>query len=359
MDDMEKRLLPKIRVLVVDDSAFARLAISRELRTSENIIVIDSARDGLEALEKVKEHKPDVVTLDVEMPRLDGLETLKIIMAECPTPVVMLSSQTGAGAETTVKALEMGAVDFFPKHSVGNPVGSDGDALDLKTKIMMASRVKISKSHAANSGPADAARLPEAIRPREKADTLVIIGSSTGGPRALYQVIPSIPADIPAAVLVVQHMPPGFTNSLANRLNDLSKLTVKEAAQGDVLYKGAAFIARGGYHVTVGNGGVLELNQDHAVCGVRPSIDVAMESAVKVFGRSIVGVVLTGMGCDGTHGSKLIKEAGGVVLAEDKSTCVVWGMPRSVTEAGYADRILPLPQITDGLVNALKIGFEG
>jgi two-component system, chemotaxis family, protein-glutamate methylesterase/glutaminase len=342
----------KISVLVVDDSAFARLAITREIQAMDDITVIDRARDGAEAMDKIKLLQPDVVTLDVEMPNLDGLATLKRIMSECPIPVVMLSSLTGNGSDTTVRALEMGAVDFFLKHSLANPVGDTGDAIDLRTKIQMASKVDISRRKRVVSLLPPTKTEKQLIK--KQADKVIVIGSSTGGPRALYEVIPHIPADIPAAIIIVQHMPTGFTKSLADRLDQMSLISVKEASSGDVLFSGSAYIAKGGYHLTVENGGILALNQNPPVCSVRPSVDVTMESAVKVYGRSTFGIVLTGMGTDGTNGSGLIKKAGGVVIAEDESTCVVWGMPRSVTENGYADRVIPLPQIVDEITRVLK-----
>jgi two-component system, chemotaxis family, protein-glutamate methylesterase/glutaminase len=342
----------KISVLVVDDSAFARLAITREIQAMDDITVIDRARDGAEAMDKIKLLHPDVVTLDVEMPNLDGLATLKRIMSECPIPVIMLSSLTGNGTDTTVRALEMGAVDFFLKHSLANPVGDTGDAIDLRTKINMASKVDISRRKRVVSSSPPTKIEKQLIK--KQADKVIVIGSSTGGPRALYEVIPHIPADIPAAIIIVQHMPTGFTKSLADRLDQMSLISVKEAGSGDVLYTGSAYIAKGGYHLTVENGGILALNQNPPVCSVRPSVDVTMESAVKEYGRSTFAIVLTGMGTDGTKGSGLIKKAGGVVIAEDESTCVVWGMPRSVTENGYADRVVPLPQIIDEITRVLK-----
>jgi two-component system chemotaxis response regulator CheB len=347
-----------VRVLVVDDSAFARLSIIRELQSGEGITVIDSAKDGTEAIEKTKALKPDVITLDVEMPNMDGLSALKTIMAECPTPVVMLSSLTGNGTESTVRALEFGAVDFFLKHSLSNPVGDSSDAADLRTKIVTASKVKLNPASKPLMSSNKVEKAKNKITALQPANTVVIIGSSTGGPKALYQVIPNLPADLPAAVLVVQHMPPGFTNSLANRLDQLSNLRVKEAVSGDALFNGFVYIARGGYHMVLDNAGVISLNQNPTVCGVRPSVDVTMDAAVNVFHNSILGVVLTGMGSDGTNGCKLIKLAGGKVIAEDQSTCVVWGMPKSVVDAKCADRVLPLPDIAEGIVNSLKIVRE-
>lgn len=357
-----------IRVLIVDDSAFARLAISRELKSAEGISVIDYARDGLEAIEKIRLLKPDVVTLDIEMPRMDGLTTLEKVMCECPTPVVMLSSLTGNGTEATIRALELGAVDFFLKHTLANPVGDEGDANGLRNKIIMASKTSLralswpgtritERKPASNSMPLD---IPgKAAATAQPATRVIVIGSSTGGPKALYQVVPSIPADIPAAILIVQHMPPGFTNSLANRLSQLSNIAVKEASSGDMLYNGTAFIAKGGYHMVVEKDGTLSLNQNPPVCSVRPSVDVTMESAVRVFGSSILGVVLTGMGSDGTQGARQIKMMGGRVIVEDESTCVVFGMPKSVLESGSADRVVPLPKITEAIVEETRSQIRG
>jgi two-component system chemotaxis response regulator CheB len=283
---------------------------------------------------------------------MDGITTLAKIMAECPTPVVMLSSLTGSGTETTIRALEKGAVDFFLKHSLANPVGAAGSANDLRTKIITASKVKFSKQTQENSAPKEK---PKKIKVNNTpAERVVVIGSSTGGPKALYRVIPQIPADIPAAILIVQHMPPGFTQALAQRLDQLSNVSVKECSESDVLHHGVAYLAKGGVHMVVEKGGILTLSQSPPVCNVRPSVDVTMKSAVKIYGSAVLGVVLTGMGSDGTNGSQAIKESGGEVIAEDESSCVVFGMPKSVIEAGYADKVMPLPLIPIGIMDALK-----
>ena len=345
----------KIRVLVVDDSAFARFAIARQLQADPDIEVMDFARDGAEALEKVMARKPDVVTLDVEMPRMDGLTALEQIMAVCPTPVVMLSTLTGAGTQATIRALELGAVDFFLKPSLTCPAGTDGTGDDLRTKLKVAAGVKASQLGTTVS-PVPVRSKPERHVEGRSAppNGAVVIGSSTGGPRALYQVIPALPAGIPAVILVVQHMPPGFTKSMADRLNELSEIMVKEAEAGDMLRQGEAFVAPGGYHMTVKKDRVIDLNQTPPVCGVRPSVDVTMESVTQAFGAATMGVVLTGMGSDGTNGTSCIKAAGGKVIAEDESTCSVYGMPKSVADAGNADRIVPLPRIASELVRMLN-----
>jgi two-component system, chemotaxis family, protein-glutamate methylesterase/glutaminase len=346
-----------IRVITVDDSAFARYAITRQLQSDPDIEVTDFARDGAEALEKIQMLKPDVVTLDVEMPRMDGITALERIMSVCPTPVVMLSSLTGKGTEATIRALERGAVDFFLKPSLAIPAGGHEEANDLIAKIKLAAKVNLSRLNGGFSVKESVPRrvdrqTGELISP----NNIVVIGSSTGGPRALYQVIPLLPAQIPAAVLVIQHMPPNFTRTLAERLNQLSQIEVKEAAEGDVLKRGQALIAPGGYHTQINKNGMIELNQNPPIMGIRPSVDVAMESVAPVFGASSVAVVLTGMGSDGTKGTSFIKAVGGKVVAEDESTCAVYGMPRSVVEAGNADRVVPLPQVAAEIMSILNGG---
>jgi len=345
----------EIRVLVVDDSAFARLAISRELQSEGGISVIDFARDGLEAIEKIKKNKPDVVTLDVEMPHMDGLVTLEKIMTECPLPVIMLSSLTGDGTRVTMRALELGAVDFFLKHGLANPVGDKENASSLRHKIIAASKARII-GKVIQGPPVNVENKPrKAAGMLKPVSNLVVIGSSTGGPKALYTVIPDLPGDIPASLIIVQHMPPGFTNSLAHRLDQLSNIIVKEAVADDELHDGVAYVAKGGYHLTVEKGNILKLNTGPTVCGVRPSVNVTMQSAAPLFGKQMLGVILTGMGSDGTLGSQFIKLNRGRVIAEAESTCVVWGMPRSVAESGYADQVVPLYGVANAIVEALKV----
>lgn len=348
--------IKKVRVLVVDDSAFARLTISKYLGGDSCIEVVGMARDGLDALEKVKLLDPDVVTMDVEMPKLDGIGTLQRIMEDYPRPVIMLSSITAEGAEVTIRALELGAIDFFLKPSLINPTGRDEVNNELIEKIKNAANIDVSKLVwqvkkllAGTSRPV-AAR-PTKTQPDEKPRRVVIIGSSTGGPRALYEVVPGIPANIPATVVIVQHMPAKFTRSMADRLNEISQIPVKEAEAGDRLLTGHALVAPGGYHMVITPGGAIDLTLDKPVCGLRPAIDVTMESLVSHYGASCLGVVLTGMGSDGTRGCAMIKAAGGNVISEDQSTCVIYGMPRSVAEAGLPDFVLPLGRIANEVVN--------
>jgi len=335
-----------IRVLVVDDSAFMRFTIAKYLDEVPEIYVVGTARDGQEALELIPKLDPDVITLDIEMPRLDGISTLREIMAEYPRPVIMLSSLTSDGALETVQALTLGAVDFIEK-----PANKANMALvmsDVAAKIIRSVHAKVWTLTKANPNrivPKPAAPAGKATRVKHSQERVVVIGTSTGGPRALNTVIPALPGNLQAPVLVVQHMPAGFTNSLAERLDSLSALVVKEAEQGDILEVGRCLIAPGGFHMTLDNFGVVNLNQNPPVHGVRPSADVTMLSVARLYGAEVIGVVLTGMGSDGTNGASLIHSSGGKVVAEAESTCVVWGMPRSVVEAGVADYVVPLGEV--------------
>ncbi len=360
-----------VRVLVVDDSAFMRHTVAKYLEVDPDITVVGSARDGLDALAKIPALKPDVVTLDVEMPRMDGLTALQRIMAECPTPVVMLSSLTQRGARTTIQALMRGAVDFVPKPAVSINIRTVMD--DLAVKVKTAAGARLAGARETRRGgdgergrQGDKEKLPPSPHlpispspwgPRlfHNGDPLIVIGTSTGGPRALHQVLSTLPADLPAAVTVVQHMPPGFTRSLAQRLNETSPFIVQEATDGDRLACGLALLAPGDFHLRFK--GAKQVSLDHGARRnhVRPAVDVTMESAAERYGAAVIGVVLTGMGSDGTEGAGHIKAAGGKVIAEHASTTVVYGMPRSVVEAGLADQVVPLPEIAPALVELVAL----
>jgi two-component system chemotaxis response regulator CheB len=295
-----------------------------------------------------------VVTLDVEMPRLDGLSALREIMARYPRPVVMFSSLTAAGAIETVRALTWGAVDFVSKPVIRANVGAVMD--DAIVKIRAAARARVRTVPLIKSSPIlrEARRPNRGTRSLRNHDKVVVIGASTGGPRALQTVLQDIPADLPAALLIIQHLPVGFTHSLAERLNTLSPLAIKEAEAGDCLRAGQGLLAPGGFHLTLNEQGRVELNQDPTRHGVRPAVDIAMEAAAQRYGRHAVGVVLTGMGHDGTSGAVSIHNAGGRVIAEAEASCVVWGMPRSVVEAGAADVVTPLPDIAKEIERAVR-----
>ena len=340
----------KARVLVVDDSAFMRRTVSDILQSDNRLEVIGTARDGLDAIEKIRSLKPDVVTLDVEMPRLNGIDALERIMKECPTRVVMVSSLTQRHARETIKALSLGAVDFVPKPSTG--LCPDMSALrnELISKVLAGARARLRPVFRLPETPTVKRALPERTQPARVA---VVIGSSTGGPSALQEVMRNLPASLPAGVLLVQHMPAGFTRSLADRLNQVSPLEVVEAAGGERVMEGRAVMAPGGFHMTVDRDLQISLTTDPPRHGVRPAVDVTMEAAASVFGHNCVGVVLTGMGFDGSKGCSAIKSSSGTVIAEHESTCVVYGMPRAVVEMGYADRVCPIGEVAIAIQEAV------
>ncbi|MCK5219232.1 chemotaxis response regulator protein-glutamate methylesterase [bacterium] len=351
---METRKI--LKVLVADDSAFMRKTISAILNKADDMEVVATARDGLDALQKITDYKPDVITLDIEMPRLAGLETLGYIMSECPTPVVILSAYTESGGETTMKALEYGAVDFISKPS--GPISLDMDEVadSLVTKVRMASQVEVSRLKFLEFEKFKKS-IPE-FKALTAGQQIVVIASSTGGPRALYEVIPGLPADFPAAVLVVQHMSPGFTHLLAERLDQISELRVKEAEEGDVILAGQVYLAPSRYHmIAVNESGrkIIRLHRGPARHNVRPSADVTMESVAELYGCNTLAVVLTGMGRDGAQGAVRVKEKGGQSIAQNEATSVVFGMPRAVQEAGAADGIYPINEIRKQIIRRMRM----
>jgi two-component system chemotaxis response regulator CheB len=352
-----------LKVLVVDDSAFARTRVRRRLLNDPAIGDVETAPDGVSALKKLIDYEPDVVTLDVQMPRMDGLQALSEIMATAPTPVVMVSGLTDGDSETTIRALELGAVDFFLKPDTSTPEGKA--ALDrLADIVKQAATVTLSKMASTDEAVMRAAMENQlnaaANKPRPSSrrslgmDCLAVIASSTGGPKALSVVVPQLPADRSTGYLFVQHMPPGFTKSLADRLNRSSALEIREAEEGDKLEAGVGLMAPGGFHMKVDSRGIIRLDEGPTIHGVRPAADVTMESAAKLYGANTITAVLTGMGVDGRDGVKAIKAAGGSSVVEHESTCAVYGMPRAVAEAGYADRIVPLDKVSSILTGYMN-----
>jgi len=342
----------KIRVLVVDDSAFIRRAIIRMFENSPDIRIIDVAADGEMAIELIKKHRPDVVTLDVQMPVLDGLAALERIMKECPTPVIMLSSITGKGGDKTLKALELGAVDFIDKASAGGPMDFSDIARELAGKIMVAAGIDLDKL------TTQAKNEPEVIKtkalPACSDMEVVLIGTSTGGPPALQTILGNLPAGFPCPILIVQHMPVGFTASLAERLDRISKASVKEAADGETLRPGTVYIAPGGRHLKISrSGSELHVRLDDAPEQSlhRPSVDVLLESAASVCGCKCLAFVLTGMGKDGAAGAQIVKKNGGKVIVEAEETAIVFGMPKAVMEVIKVDGVIPLQQVTEYMIN--------
>ncbi len=343
----------KISVLVVDDSALMRKMIGEIIEREPSFALCGTARNGREALEQVAALQPDVVTLDIEMPEMDGLQALARIMAERPTAVVMLSAHAKEGAEATLLSLELGAVDFVTKPSGSISLDIDRVRDELVEKITVAASVDLARL---KSG---ARRRPQPAKPKAAGPggpfRLVAIGSSTGGTRALSDLLPALPADLPAAYLLVQHMPKGFTRSLAERLNARCQIAVREAEAGDAVKPGLALLAPADYHLELDpSGRLVTLNQDPPRFGVRPSVDVMMQSAAARAAGGLVGVILTGMGHDGAKGMLAIKQRGGATIAEDKSTCVVFGMPRSAIELGAADQVLPLDRIPQAIIRACQ-----
>jgi two-component system chemotaxis response regulator CheB len=337
---------PRIRVLVVDDSAFVRKAVERMLGTADDIEVVGFAADGEEGLARARELRPDVVTLDIRMPKLGGLETLERLMAEQPVPVLLLSTLTQEGAEVTLRGLELGALDFVDKSSV-QPMNmlSLAEELVAKIRALGGARVRPRLRPAPSSAGGLAA-------PAE----CVVIAASTGGPAALQTVVGALPAGFPAAVLLVQHIPRGFTRSLAERLDARSALPVREARDGEPVKPGSVLVAPAGIHSrVVRRGGRVELALEEEPRGAlhRPSADVLMASTAEVFGAAAVGVVLTGMGSDGTEGLRAIRDEGGLTLAESEETSVIYGMPKAAIEAGVVERVVPLERVAGEILAAV------
>lgn len=352
----------KPTVLVVDDSAFMRRVIGQLIADSGEFTVIGSAKDGREALELVHDRDPEIVTLDVEMPELDGLATLGYIMSECPRPVVMLSAaETGGGRDLTLRALELGAVDFVKKPSgpVSLDVGRVGD------RLLEALRVAARANHRGVELLARPRLRPTSAIARPSLDDaepgharrLVVIAASTGGPRALAEVIPALHRDGETAIAIVQHMPAGFTRSFAARLDAMSMLDVCEAEDGMPLLADHAYVAPGGRHLRVtGVAGAARLALDDAppLWGVRPAADPLFLSAAAAFGSATVGAVLTGMGRDGADGARAVRDAGGAAFAQDRATSVVSGMPQAAAAAGGITATLPLLGIAPAIEAALR-----
>lgn len=343
-------MLNKIKILVVDDSAFMRKSLSLLLESDPNIKVIDTARDGLDGYEKVKLLKPDIVTLDVEMPKMDGLTALRKIMTECPTPVIMVSSLTTEGASETIKALELGAVDFIPKSMSYVSVAITGikEELIKKVKEIYNNKGVLNKLNTLSAKKQN--------EPNKKPDKLpainyraLAIGISTGGPISLQKVIPFLSKKINVPIFIVQHMPPKFTSSLADRLNALSPLEVKEAEEGEVVRNGVVYIAQGGHHMTFVRDGlnniIIKISDNIYNSVHKPSVDVMIESAQEIYGKFLLGVIMTGMGKDGLEAIKKLKKIGGHCIAQDEESCVVYGMPRVIVVNGLADLVAPLEDI--------------
>ncbi len=340
-----------IRILIVDDSAFMRRLLTDLFKETSDFTVVDTAKNGLEAIEKIKKYKPDLVTLDIEMPVMNGLDALEVIMQEHPLPVVMVSSFTKEGSDETVKALLLGAVDFVTKNN--------SDIASIKNIILSTCRNAVT-ANIEELGKKETNITLQKVVPLKKAadnnEKIVVLGTSTGGPRALQEVIPHLPANLPCALVVVQHMPPGFTKSLADRLNQLSPIKVKEAEHGEIITAGTVYIAPGDYHIKflrTMDKVAINLTKDPPLGGHRPAVDPMFESAAQVYGRNCIAVLLTGMGQDGANGMLTIKSKRGYTIAEDQKTAIVYGMPKAAADRGAVDIVLPLQAVAAEIVRAV------
>ena len=334
----------RIRVLVVDDSALMRKLIPRILESDPLIEVVGTAMDGAFALKKIEELRPDVVTLDLEMPRMDGLETLRLITREHQVPVIVFSTYSREGAYSTFKALAYGAIDFVAKPTAAAAGHLEAIAGDLIQKIKVASRVQARKNKAQVSAEPPAVVKSE-VRAPCAPNRIIAIGISTGGPNALQYLLSQLPADFPACLLVVQHMPAGFTEMFAKRLDECCALEISEARSGDLLLAGRVLICPGNRHMLarrMSRGDMAVLSDSPPVNGHRPSVDVLFHSVAQEFGPSAVGLLMTGMGDDGAEGLGAIKKASGATIAQSEESCVVGGMPRSAIEKGYAESVISL-----------------
>jgi two-component system chemotaxis response regulator CheB len=342
-----------IRVLVVDDSALMRKLIPAILARDPSIEVVGTAMDGAFALKKIEELRPDVVTLDLEMPRMDGMETLRLIMRRAPLPVILFSTHSKEGAYSTLKALALGAVDFIAK-----PTEAAAGHLETIADLLI-DKIKIAKRAAGRKLPPATVPIDPPDQKKGARSTLpphriIAIGTSTGGPNALQFVLSQIPADFPCSILVVQHMPEGFTEMFAKRLDECCAVDVAEAKSGDLLISGRALICPGNRHMMIRRmprGDMAILSDGAPVNGHRPSVDVLFHSLAQEFSVSSVGVIMTGMGEDGAEGLGAIKAAGGLTIAQSEDTCVVSGMPRAAIQRGHANKIIPLEGIGAFLVN--------
>lgn len=337
----------KIRVLVVDDSALMRKMIPEILGRDPGIEVVGTAMDGLFALGKVRSLRPDVITLDIDMPRMDGIETLRRIVAESGTPTVMLSSLTKKDAELTFQALEIGAFDYVTKPQDAISVHINEIGGDLIATVRAAAERPLSGIRTAPASRPEP--MPRKSVPRsggrQSAERVLAVGISTGGPNALSALLPLVPRDFPAGILIVQHMPEGFTEMFASRLNSLCEIEVKEAQDGDLILAGRALIARGNRHLKVKRmplGAIAVLSDAPPVCGHRPSADVLFRSVAAEYGERATGLIMTGMGNDGAEGIGAIKARGGTTIAQDRESCVVFGMPKAAIESGNITDIVPL-----------------
>lgn len=362
-----------IKVLVVDDSSFFRRRVSEIITQDPMLTVIDTAQNGREAVEKAQQLRPDVITMDIEMPVMDGISAVREIMAKCPTPILMFSSLTHEGAKATLDALDAGALDFLPKKFEDIARDKDEAVRLLQQRVKEISRKRFLMSAPARpKAPEPVARTTlNAPRPAErqaepqraapvaafkrsgKSYQLVAIGTSTGGPVALQNVLTKLPGDFPHPILLIQHMPATFTAAFAARLNGLCQIGVKEAEDGDVLKPGHAYLAPGGKQMLLegrGAGARIRIVDGNDKVNYKPCVDITFASAAKTYADKVLAIVLTGMGADGRDGARLLKEQGSTIWAQDEASCVVYGMPQAVAKAGIATESLPLDRVAQRIL---------
>jgi len=355
--------MAKTRVVVVDDSALVRSLLTEIINRQPDMECIGAASDPLVAREMIRNLNPDVITLDVEMPRMDGIDFLSKLMRLRPMPVVMVSTLTERGADVTLRALELGAIDFVAKPKIGVADGLRLLAEDITDKVRVASKAHIRKLqvHAPAAGDAAGASAAAPAKPvsalgRLSTEKIIFIGASTGGTEATKEVLVNLPPDCPA-VMITQHMPPGFTRSYAARLDGLCRIRVKEAQDGERVLPGHAYIAPGGFHLSVERSGanyIARVQDGEPVNRHKPSVEVLFKSAARVVGPNALGIMLTGMGADGAKAMRELRDAGSYNLVQDEASCVVFGMPREAINAGAAHEVLPLTQIASHLIERLR-----
>lgn len=344
----------KIRVLIIDDSALVRDILSKGISADSNFEVLGTAPDVYIGRDLIVKHKPDVITLDIEMPKMDGVEFLRRLMPQFPIPVVVVSSLTQKGKQVTFDALEAGAVDYVSKPEADVARGLNEMMAELRNKLRIASRANVSHWKNKRIIKRSPGAKPAALA--ESTDKVIAIGASTGGTEAIRQVITELPIAMPG-ILVVQHMPKGFTKTFADRLNDLAELNVKEAEDGDRITMGKVFIAPGDYHMKVQRSGgqyLVRIVEGDKVSGHRPSVNVMMHSVAEHVGANAFGVILTGMGSDGATGLKAMRDAGAKTIGQNKSSCIVYGMPKVAFEIGAVEKQMDLNLIANGIINLVK-----
>ncbi|MBL4942703.1 MAG: chemotaxis response regulator protein-glutamate methylesterase [Colwellia sp.] len=372
------------KVLVVDDSSFFRRRVTDILNKDPQLDVIDVAVNGQEAVDKALALKPDVITMDIEMPVLNGIAAVKKIMAQSPTAILMFSSLTHQGAKSTLEALEAGALDFLPKKFSEIAQNSDEAGSLLRQRVVqLAKKSPASKRSLSSSRPVSLRNSDARISTRKslgssvaptntktitstltassgKNYSLLAIGTSTGGPVALQKILTQFPQDFPLPIIMIQHMPATFTHAFASRLNSLCKINVKEASDGDILKPGCAYLAPGGRQMIIAgteNAAKIKIIDDNsAKITFKPSVDVSFGSAAKIFGGNVLGIILTGMGADGREGARMLKTKGATIWAQDEQSCVVYGMPQAVTAAGISQLSLPLEAISSSIFKEIKHG---